>query len=423
MDIRLPSLGEGADSGVVVNILVKEGDQVQKDQPVLELETDKAVGSIPSSAAGVVQKVRVAVGDKISAGTVILSLGDAAGAPAAPAAKAPAPGRAAAPTPRAVPAPAAAATAAPKSVPGVPPPASPTVRKIIAQLGIDLSAVQGTESGGRISLDDVRHYIEQLQALAQQPPAAGEEPRKRTPDRIDFGQFGPILKRPMSPLRKTIVRRMGESWETVPRVTQFDEADITALNDLRKKHAPAYEAKGAKLTLTVFAIKAVVDTLKKHGIFNSSLDQVAEEIVLKEYFHVGIAVDTEQGLIVPVIRDADKKTLLQIAKELEDLAGKARERKLSGDQLKGGSFTISNQGGIGGGAFTPIVNTPEVAILGLGRGAMKAVVVGGKIEPRLMLPLAISYDHRVIDGGVAARFTVDLVAAFQNFNEKAVKLE
>jgi len=239
---------------------------------------------------------------------------------------------------------------------------------------------------------------------------------------VDFAQFGPVSKKPMSSLRKTIARRMGESWSAVPRVTQFDEADITTLNELRKKNAPAYEKQGTKLTLTVFAIKAVVNTLKKHPIFNSSLDEAADEIVLKEYFHIGIAVDTEHGLMVPVIRDADKKSMLAIAKELEDLAGKTRDRKLTGDQMKGGSFTISNQGGIGGGAFTPIVNKPEVAILGMGRGTMKPAVVAGKIEPRLMLPLGLSYDHRVIDGGSAARFMVDLVAAFQDVDEKDLKI-
>jgi len=205
-------------------------------------------------------------------------------------------------------------------------------------------------------------------------------------------------------------------------VTQFDEADITNLMALQKKYAPAYEQKGARLTLTSFALKAVVQTLKKHPAFNSSLDEAAQEIVTKEYYHLGIAVETEAGLIVPVLRDVDKKNMLELSKELEELATKARERKLSADEMKGGTFTISNQGGIGGGHFTPIVNRPEVAILGLGRGAMKAVVRESKIEPRLMLPLALAYDHRVIDGGMAARFTVDLVNTFENFKEEEVRL-
>jgi pyruvate dehydrogenase E2 component (dihydrolipoamide acetyltransferase) len=408
MDIRLPSLGEGADSGVVVNILVKEGDTIAKDQTIIELETDKAVGSIPASAGGVVEKIKVNVGDKISAGTVILTVADSgAAAPAA----APAVARPAAPvTPVAAP--------LTRPIPGVPPAAAPSVRKIAAQLGIDLALVPGSGHGGRIALEDLRAYVQNL--IAAQAGSAGE--KKAPPARVDFAQYGPILKKPLSALRKTIARRMSESWAAVPRVTQFDEADITGLNELRKKYAPAYEQQGAKLTLTVFAIKAAVAALKKHPIFNASLDEAADEIVLKEYFHIGIAVDTEHGLMVPVIRDADKKTMLQLAKELDDLAGKTRERKLTGEQMKGGSFTISNQGGIGSGAFTPIVNVPEVAILGLGRGALKPAVVAGQLEARLMMPVAVSYDHRVIDGGSAARFTVDLVAAFQNFDEKEVKI-
>jgi len=205
-------------------------------------------------------------------------------------------------------------------------------------------------------------------------------------------------------------------------VTQFDEADFTRLNELRKKFGAAYEKKGVKLTLTPFVLQAVVETLKKHPIFNSSLDEVANEIVVKEYFHLGIAVDTEQGLMVPVIRDVDKKSILDLAKELERLAAKARDRKISVEEMKGGTFTISNQGAIGGAHFTPIVNLPEVAILGLGRGALKPVVRDGKVEVRMMTPLGLSYDHRVVDGGAAARFTVDLVKAFENFGEEVVKI-
>ncbi len=215
---------------------------------------------------------------------------------------------------------------------------------------------------------------------------------------------------------------MLENWNTVPHVTQFDEADVTELNALRKKYAAAYEQKGVRLTITSFVLKIVTDTLKEHLIFNSSLDEVADEIVLKEYFHIGVAVDTDAGLIVPVIRDVDKKSLLQISRDLDDIAKKARERKISVEELKGGSFTISNQGGIGGGHFTPIINKPEVAILGLGRSTNKPVVRGEKIESRLMIPLALSYDHRVIDGGLAARFIVDLISAFQSFKEENLKL-
>jgi pyruvate dehydrogenase E2 component (dihydrolipoamide acetyltransferase) len=413
MDIRLPSLGEGADSGVVVNLLVKEGDTIQKDQPILELETEKAVGSIPSPAAGAVQQIRVKVGDKISVGQVILTLvgGVAAAVPAAP------PAVPVTPKPSAPAAGTAATT--PPHIPGLPLPASPTIRKLARDLGIDLSRVRGTDAGGRITMDDLRAYIQQLQQAAAAPAVA---PAKLPVESVDFAQWGPVVHKPVTPLRQTIARRMSESWSAVPRVTQFDEADITALNELRKKHAAAYEAKGARLTLTGFALKAVAATLRKHPIFNASLNEANGEIVMKEYIHIGIAVDTEHGLIVPVIRNVDKKSLLELSRELETLATKARERKVTAEELKGGSFTISNQGGIGSGHFTPIVNKPEVAILGMGRGALKPVVRDGQIVPRLLLPLALSYDHRVIDGGNAARFMVDLVKALESFSEAEARL-
>jgi pyruvate dehydrogenase E2 component (dihydrolipoamide acetyltransferase) len=222
-------------------------------------------------------------------------------------------------------------------------------------------------------------------------------------------------------LRKVIARRMGESWSAVVRVTQFDDIDFTRIGDLRKKFAPDYEKQGVKLSFTPFVLKAVALTLKLHPIFNSSLDEAADEIILKEYIHLGIAVDTDQGLLVPVLRDVDKKSLLDLARELESLAARARDRKVTADEMKGGTFTISNQGAIGGAHFTPVVNLPEVAILGLGRGAMKPVVREGKIEARLLTPMALSYDHRVIDGGNAARFAVDLVKAFENFDEVMAK--
>jgi pyruvate dehydrogenase E2 component (dihydrolipoamide acetyltransferase) len=307
----------------------------------------------------------------------------------------------------------------------MPPAAAPSIRKLARDLGIDLTRVSGNARGGRIMLEDVRAYIQKLQRLGAAPRAAapaGAPAVRPAPEQIDFSKWGPISRAPLSPLREVIARRMAESWISTPRVTQFDEADITALMVLRKKYAAAYEQKGARLTLTSFALKVVVDMLKKHPIFNASLDEVAQEIVFKQYYHIAIAVDTEAGLIVPVIRDADKKNLLDLSLELEGLAGKARERKVSVEELKGGTFTISNQGGIGGGPFTPIVNKPQVAILGLGRGAMKAVVRDNKIEARLMLPIGLSYDHRVIDGAAAARFTVELVQGFENFKEDDVKI-
>jgi len=264
--------------------------------------------------------------------------------------------------------------------------------------------------------------VQRLQQLAFQPEVAAAPAKPAAAERIDFSKWGPVSRKPLTSLRRTISRRMAESWQAVPRVTQFDEADITAIDELRRKYAAAYEKQGARLTLTTFALKAVVATLKKHPLFNASLDETANEVVFKEYFHLGLAVDTEQGLIVPVIRNVEQKSVLQLSREVSELAEKARSRKLSLEELRGGTFTISNQGGLGSGHFTPIVNKPEVAILGLGRGVVKPVVRNNQIVPRLMLPLTVSYDHRVIDGGNAARFTVDLVAAFENFNEPDVMI-
>ena len=432
MDLKLPHLGEGADSGTVVNLFVKEGDQVAKDQAILELENEKAVATIPSTSAGTVTKLFVKPGDKISVGQRILSLSEgsasvaAAPKPAAPKPESPPETRAVETEDKGAPPEPEREPAAAKS--GLPPAAAPSIRKLARDLGIELAKVRGSARGGRIVLEDVRAYIQRLQRLAAEPrtaPASGSvaPAAKPSAEQTDFSKWGPVTRKPLSPLRQVIARRMLENWNAVPHVTQFDEIDITALNELRKKFAPAYEKKDARLTLTGFVLKAVVATLKKHPAFNSSLDEVAQELVLKDYYHLGMAVDTEAGLIVPVIRDVDKKSILELSKELEELAKKARDRKLSAEELKGGTFTISNQGGIGGAHFTPIVNKPEVAILGLGRGALKPVVRDKKIEARLMMPIGLSYDHRVIDGGAAARFTVDLVQAFENFSEKDVKVE
>jgi pyruvate dehydrogenase E2 component (dihydrolipoamide acetyltransferase) len=418
MDVKLPKLGEGADSGVVVNVFVKEGDAIAKGQAILELENEKAVASIPSTAAGTVATIFVKSGDRISVGQKLISVNDGAASTTT------------------APAPAAKKVASkPEEVEDeqepdeevevstVEPVASPSVRKMARELRIDLRKIRGSEAGGRIVVGDLRNYIQRLVALAAKAKSGSAVAmRPSIAEQVDFSQWGSVIKKPMTPLRQVIARRMSESWNSVARVTQFDEADFGRLNELRKKFGAAYEKNGVKLTLTPFVLTAVVETLKKHSIFNSSLDEVANEIVIKEYFHLGIAVDTEQGLMVPVIRDVDKKSILDLAKELEQLAAKARDRKISVEEMKGGTFTISNQGAIGGGHFTPIVNKPEVAILGLGRGTMKPVVRDGKIEARMMTPLALSYDHRVIDGGSAARFTVDLVAALENFKEEAVKI-
>jgi pyruvate dehydrogenase E2 component (dihydrolipoamide acetyltransferase) len=427
MDVKLPNLGEGADSGTVVNLFVKEGDQVSKEQPILELENEKAVATIPSSGAGVVTKVYVKAGDKISVGARLVSLseGEKSEAPAAATSKASSPkAKPAAPKPQ----------EEPESREEAEEPqdtesedeeesdaaiaAAPTIRRIARDLGIDLNRVRGSARGGRITMEDLKAYIQRLQRLAAQPKGGPDSsaPAKSPAEQIDFSKWGGVTKKPLTPLRQVIARRMTENWNAIPHVTQFDDADITGLLALRKNYVADYEKKGARLTVTSFVLKAVVDALKKHPIFNSSLDEAANEIVFKEYFHIGIAVDTEAGLIVPVIRDIDKKDLVQISKELEEIAARARERKVTGEDLKGGTFTISNQGGIGGAHFTPIVNKPEVAILGIGRAAAKAVVRDGKVEVRMLMPIGLSYDHRVIDGGAAGRFTVVLLMAVVGFD-------
>ena len=425
MDVKLPNLGEGSDSGTVVNLFVKEGDQIAKDQPILELENEKAVATIPASGSGTVTKIFVKSGDRISVGQKILSLSDSTATqttakPAAqPAAPANVPAKKSEPqTPAEVELP--AGESEPKTDVAVA--ASPSIRKLARELGLDLARVRGSADGGRIVIEDVRAYIQRLQNLAAQPKTAAGAPGKPVAESVDFSKWGSVTKKPLSPLRQVISRRMTENWNAIPHVTQFDDADISGLLLLRKKYVEAYEKKGARLTVTCFVLKAVADTLKKYPIFNSSLDEATQEIVFKDYVHIGIAVDTEFGLIVPVIRDVDKKDLVQLSIELESLATKARERKVTGEELKGGTFTISNQGGIGGAHFTPIINKPEVAILGLGRAIAKPVAREGKVEIRTMMPMGLSYDHRVIDGGIAARFTVDLLKAIETFAESVVKI-
>jgi pyruvate dehydrogenase E2 component (dihydrolipoamide acetyltransferase) len=427
MDVKLPNLGEGAESGTVVSILVKEGDQITKGQTILELENEKAVAPIPSTATGKVTQIRVKEGDKVSVGQIILTTGDSEGTPA-PAGPRKAP-QASSTRPSAQPEMEDVSTAQEEPEPpgdgpasAVAPAAAPSIRKIARELGIDLRRVRGSERGGRIVMADLHAYIQRLQKLVVQPAGVAARPAPPSAEAIDFSKWGPVHRKPLTSLRKTITQRMTENWTTIPHVTQFDEADISNLLDLRKKYAPAYEKKGVRLTLTSFALKAVVEVLKKHPIFNSSLDEASGEIVFKEYYHVGLAVDTEQGLIVPVLRNVDKKSVFELSHDVSDLAQKARDRKVSLDDLKGGTFTISNQGGIGGAHFTPIINKPDVAILGLGRGALKPVVKDGRIEARTMLPIALSYDHRLIDGGIAARFTVDLVQAFEKFSEELLKI-
>jgi len=437
MDVKLPKLGEGADSGTVVSILVKEGDRVKNNQTLIELENEKAVAPIPSPTAGTITRIHARVGQTLSVGQILVSLNpEAAAAPAAvtpvlPAKAAP-PRTPAAPAVRGttpVQAPESGfrepVTAEPAPPPGeteVPPspfapPTSPSIRKMARELGLDLTRIRGSEHGGRIVIEDIRAYIAQLQQTA----AAGAAPAPPPPpmvEAIDFSRWGPISRKPISALRRTISRRLVESWNTVPQVNQFDDADVTVITEMQKKHGAAYEAKGVRLTLTPMILKAVVRSLRQHPVFNASLDEAAGEVIFKEYYHLGIAVDTEAGLFVPVLRDVDQKGILTLARELRELADKAKARKVLADDLKGATFTISNQGGIGGAHFTPIVNKPEAAILGLGRSRLMPVVKNNRIEPCLMLPLCLSYDHRLIDGGSAARFMVQIVREIEGYPEE-----
>lgn len=436
MQVKLPNLGEGAGAIPVASVLVSVGDTVEKDQTILELEMEKSVVPVPSSGAGKVTKIHVAVGDKISVGDTIMDLEGAEGGGDAPAdSEAPAAAAKPAAEPaRSAPAPRRRSSASfeddfdfeEEIDPNAPmPPASPSVRRTAREIGVDIRRIHGTGGGGRVIMSDLRAFVRwcQMTALRQAGDAAREgifQPRSKPS--IDFSQFGEISKKPMTSLRKVIAERMVENKNTIPHVTQFETVDITDLNALRKKLAPAYKEKGSNLTMTVITVMAVVKALKKHPLFNASLDEVTEEVILKEYYHIGMAVDSEAGLMVPVIRDCDRKSPFEIAGDLSSLAKKVRDRAISGDEMKGGSFTISNQGAIGGAHFTPIINKPETAILGVGQSSLQPAVVDGKVVPRLLMPITISYDHRLIDGGDAARFTVDLKNAFLEISEAELTL-
>jgi pyruvate dehydrogenase E2 component (dihydrolipoamide acetyltransferase) len=435
MDVKLPQLAEGVESGTVVSILVSEGQEIKKDQSFMELETQKAVGSIPAPASGVVTKIHVKQGMEVSVGQVLISIDTgSAAATSASAAKSPQNSPLTAPlqsTPSQQTPSAGSTTSATtedyryESKSGAPPPAPPSIRKIARELDIDLTRVKGSEAGGRISLADLRAYIQRLQqiAFAGAPAASTREARSTPSEAVDFAKWGPVRREKLSPLRRTVSRRMVESWTTIPKINQFADADISALLALRKKHGAAYEKKGAHLTLTSFLLLVLGRILKKHPRANASLDEAASEIVFKDYCHIGVAVDTEGGLIVPILRDVDKKNLFQLSMELHALTQKTRQRKVSIEELQGGTFTISNQGSIGGGHFTPIIYAPQVAILGVGQGQAKPVALDGKIGIRTILPLCLAYDHRVLDGADAVRFLKDTIAGLESFDEADLVLK
>jgi pyruvate dehydrogenase E2 component (dihydrolipoamide acetyltransferase) len=432
IEFKLPELGENIEKGDVVRVLVSPGDSVAKDQPVLELETDKATIEVPSSLAGTVAEVRVKAGDQVTVGQAVLlienGVAPATGSPqgerpqpADPSPKAAdvvdiAKGRQ--PAAREKDSPARAAQAqAPEAARAVPPvvgradgsavPAAPSVRRFARELGVDISAVSGSGPGGRIGQDDVKRFVTaRMRTGGSSPSVPSGLPLP------DFSKWGPVEARPMSNIRRKTAEHLSAAWQA-PHVTQHDRADITDLEAFRAGHAKRVEAAGGKLTVTAMLIRVAAAAIRRFPHFASSVDMANESIIYKQYVHVGVAVDTPNGLLVPVIRDADAKTITEIAVELGVLSRKAREKKLTLDEMAGGVFTVTNLGGIGGTSFTPVVNQPEVAILGVSRGAIEPVWRDGQFVPRQMLPLSLSYDHRVIDGADAARFLRFVVEALE----------
>ncbi|MHA6823837.1 dihydrolipoyllysine-residue acetyltransferase [Ralstonia pseudosolanacearum] len=429
IEVKVPDIGDYSDVPVI-EINVKVGDKVEAEQSLITLESDKATMDVPSPAAGTVKDIRVKVGDAVSQGTLIVVLEGSGGTAAAAPAQAPAPApAAAAPSP----APAAAPVAAPAAAPatytadtvgtiGKAAHASPSVRRYARELGVDVNLVGGTGPKNRITQEDVQRYVKGVmtgqaaapgKAAAAAAPAGGGELNLLPWPKVDFTKFGPVEPKPLSRIKKISGANLHRNWVMIPHVTNNDEADITELEAFRVQMNKEHEKAGVKFTMLAFVIKAVVGALKKFPTFNASLD--GDNLVFKQYYHVGFAADTPNGLMVPVIRDADKKGVVDIAREMAELSKAAREGKLKPDQMQGGCFSISSLGGIGGTHFTPIINAPEVAILGLSRGYQKPVWDGKQFVPRLTLPLSLSYDHRVIDGAEAARFNAYLGAVLADF--------
>jgi len=416
VEVKVPDIGD-FDSVEIIEVLVSVGDQIAEEDSLITVESDKASMEIPSSHAGTVKEVKVNVGDTIAEGGVVVVVeSSGAAAPAeAPAAEAPkeetsAPTPAEAPKPAPAPSPAIKAENKPSPTANIDPVsfknahASPAVRKFARELGVDLSKVDGSGRSSRIVKEDVQAFVKKVMstggASVNGGAALGVEPM---PD-IDFSQFGEIEVKPLSKINKLTGKFLHRNWVTIPHVTQFDEADITSLEAFRKQSNKEYEKEGVKFTMLSFIMKAVAAGLKKYPRFNSSLEPSGENLIMKNYFNIGVAVDTPDGLVVPVIRDVDTKSLVDISKELREISVKARDKKLKPSDMQGGSISISSLGGIGGTKFTPIVNAPEVAILGVSRAEMKPVWNGSEFEPKLMCPLSLSYDHRVIDGADGARF-------------------
>jgi len=432
-EIKLPELGENVEEGEVVDVRVAAGEEVHEGQALLEIEAEKTTVEVPSPLTGRVTQMLVKKGDRVRTGQglCVIEGGDGQQAPAkkeslsaeAPKVKAAPAAAASTPTPPSLPASAPApaqakpaATSVPaesgngrQAAPAVPHeeklvPAGPATRRLARELGIDLALVHGSAPAGRVTQDDVKVYVRQLAARG------GPAGAMKAPALPNFEQWGAVERKPLDAVRRKTAEQMALSWSQVPHVTQHDVADITDLDAFRRQQ----EGNGPKLTVTAFALKAAAIALRQFPQFNASLDLAGNQLIVKHYYHIGIAVDTERGLLVPVIRDVDKKSVHDLAQEMADLAERARQKKLTADQMRGGTFTISNLGGIGGTGFTPIVNYPEVAILGMSRARLQPVAREGQFVPRLLLPLSLSYDHRVIDGAAAARFTRRLAEMLEN---------
>lgn len=412
IEFKLQALKENVEIVEVNAIKVNLGDIVTKDQPLIEVQADKAALEVPSPAAGKITQILIKQGDQVKIGQLIFVIDPVgAGAAAASTTPPPVPQKTAVAAPIHAPAsvPVAVATAT-KTAPIVLAhddnkviPAGPSTRRIARELGVDLGHVPGTGRHGRVSEDDVRSFVRGSGSNGSSGGSISVPPLPR------FEDFGTVERQPMSAIRRATARQMSLSWSIVPHVTQSDVSDITDFEAFRKS-----QSKGPKFTISAFAMKAAVVLLKEYPVFNSSIDVAGNQIIHKKFYNIGVAVDTENGLLVPVIRDVDKKSIVELAEELTSIAERARQRKLDSKDLTGGTFTITNLGGIGGTGFTPIVNYPEVAILGISRGRLEPVVHNGEIVPRLMMPLSLSYDHRVIDGAVAARFTRRLAEMLEN---------
>ena len=411
-DIYVPDIGDFSEVEII-EILVAPGDTIQAEDSLVSVESDKAAMEIPAPEAGVVKEIKVQLGDKISEGSLLLTIEPLVGESKVEPAKVEelkAEVSEIVPTPKSV-------TPAPSAAPAKLSPtskineekfakayASPSIRKFARELGVDLGQVDGSGRKGRITKDDVKNFVKRV---LSQPATSGGFGVAPLPE-IDFSQWGDVETKSLTKINKLTGQFLHRNWVTVPHVTQFDEADITDLEDFRKSMVAEYKDQGVKITMLVFLMKAVVSALKKYPRFNSSLDATGENLIFKKYYNVGIAVDTPDGLVVPVVQNVDRKSLVEIAQELGEISIKAREKKLKPSDMQGGSITISSLGGIGGTKFTPIVNLPEVAILGVSRSKMQPVWNGKEFEPRMILPLSLSYDHRVIDGADGARFTTFL---------------